>query len=97
MDSGILISYELNKLPLPERCRIYRKLNGWKDKSQYSKYSYDRKGILSSIPHILVNRCVLIAGKEEADKIISFLKENNAEVFVRDIILTKQDIEKLSK
>ena len=72
-------------------------INGWKDKSQYSKYSYDRKGILSSIPHILVNRCVLIAGKEEADKIISFLKENNAEVFVRDIILTKQDIEKLSK
>jgi len=97
MDSGILISYELNKLPPPERYRIYRKLNGWKDKSQYSKYSYDRKGILSSIPHILVNRCVLIAGKEEADKIISFLKENNAEVFVRDIILTKQDIEKLSK
>jgi len=70
-------------------------LNGWKDKSQHSKYTYDRKGILSSIPHILINRCVLIVGKEDADKIISFLNENNAEVFVREIILKKSDIENL--
>ena len=97
MNSGTLISYKLNKLPPQERCKIYRKLNGWKDKSQHSKYTYDREGILSSIPHILVNRCVLITGKDGADKIISFLNENKAEVFVRDIILKEQDTDKLSK
>ena len=42
-----------------------------------------------------INRCVLIVGKEDADKIISFLNENNAEVFVREIILKKSDIENL--
>lgn len=97
MDIGTLISYKLNKLHLPERCRIYRKLSGWKDKSQYSRYSYDRKGVLSNIPHIFVNRGVLIIRKEDADKIVSFLNENNAEVFVRDILLKKSDIEKLAK
>ena len=97
MDSGTLISYKLNKLPPQERCKLYRKLNGWKDKSQYSKYTYNREGILSSIPQILVNRCVLIVRKEDAGKIISFLNENNAEVFVREIILKRSDIEKLVK
>ena len=95
MDSGTLISYKLNKLPPQERCKIYRKLNGWKDKSQHSKYTYDRKGILSSTPHILVNRCVLIVRKEDANKIISFLDENNVGVFAREIILYKSDIENL--
>ena len=95
METGTLISYKLNKLPPQERCKIYRKLNGWKDKSQHSKYTYDRKGILSSTPHIPINRCVLIVRKESAGKIISFLDENNAEVFVREIILKKSDIEKL--
>lgn len=97
MGLGTLISYKLNKLPSQERCKIYRKLNGWKDKSQHSKYTYDRKGILSSIPHILINRCVLIVGKEDADKLIFFLNENKAEVFVRDIILNKSDMKKLMK
>ena len=95
MDSGTLISYKLNKLPSQERCKIYRKLNGWKDKSQHSKYTYDRKGILSSIPHIPVNRCVLIVRNENASKIISFLNENNAGVFAREIILDKSDMENL--
>ena len=97
MDTGTLISYKLDKLPHPERCRICRKFYGWKDKSQYSKYTYNRKGLLSEIQYILVNRSVLIVRKEDADKIISFLKKNKAEVFVRDIILNKSDIKKLSK
>ena len=97
MKFGTLISYKLNKLPPPKRCKIYRALNGWKDKSQYSKYSYNRKGFLSDIPHIFVNRCVLIVRKDDVDEIISFLNENNAEVFTRDVILTESDIEKLSK
>lgn len=95
METGTLISYKLNKLPPQERCKIYRKLNGWKDKSQHSRYTYNREGILSNIPNIPVNRCVLIVRKEGAGKIISFLNENNAEIFVREIILKKTDIEKL--
>lgn len=97
MKFGTLISYKLNKLPLPKRCKIYRALNGWKDKSQYSKYSYNRTGVLSDVPHIFVNRCVLIVRKDYVDEIISFLNENNVEVFTRDVILTESDIEKLSK
>ena len=95
MELGTLISYKLSKLPPPERCKIYRKLNGWKDKSQHSKYTYNRKGLLTDIPHITVNRCVLIVKKEDANEIISFLNENNAEVFIRDILLKQSDIKKL--
>ena len=97
MDTGTLISYKVKRLPAPERCKIYRKLYGWMDKSQYSKYTYNREGLLSNIPHIPVNRSVLIVKKEDSEIVISFLKENKAEVFTRDIILNKSDIEKLSK
>ena len=97
MKIGALISYKLNKLPLPERCRIYRKFNGWKDKSQHSKYTYNRKGLVSDIPHITVNRCVLIVKKEDVNEITSFLNENNAEVFMRDILLKQSDIKKLGE
>ena len=97
MTTGILISYKVNRLPQPERCRIYRKLYGWKDKSQHSKYTYNRKGILSNLPYIPVNRSVLIVKKEDADRVISFLNENDAEVFVRNIILNNLDIKELSK
>ena len=97
MNFGTLVSYRLNRLPAPERCRIYREFHGWRDKSQYSKYTYDRKGLLNDIPHVLINRCVLITKKQDARKIIFFLKENKADVFVRDIILTKSDLEVLSK
>jgi len=97
MKLGALVSYKLNRLPAPERCRIYREFHGWRDKSQYSKYTYNRKGLLNDIPHIVINRCVLIAKKQDAGRIISFLKENNVDVFVRDIILTKSDIKVLSK
>ena len=97
MKLGALVSYKLNRLPAPERCRIYREFHGWRDKSQYSKYTYNRKGLLNDIPHVVINRCVLITKKQDAGRIISFLKENNADVFVRDIILTKSDIKVLSK
>lgn len=97
MKIGTLVSYKLNRLPAPERCRIYREFHGWRDKSQYSRYTYDRRGLLDDIPHVLVNRCVLIARKQDAGRIISFLKENKADVFVRDIVLTRSDIEVLSK
>ncbi len=97
MELGTLISYRLNKLPLPKRCRIYRNLNGWKDKSQYSKYTYNRKGLINDIPHIIVNRCVLIVKKEDAHKLISFFKENDVTVFVRDIVLDVSDLKNLNE
>ncbi len=99
-EKGIIIAFKNKpKTPAKEIKRFCNRLYGYKDHSQKSKYLYERKGLLDDIPHILINpiRSIIIVKKENAEKILDFLKEFDTEVYTKEIKLEKEDIKKLEK
>ena len=56
------------------------------------KYRYRRKGLLDHIPHRKLIRGVLIIPSEHSDEVMAFLDIYTAEVYVRDVVLTSDDI-----
>ncbi len=99
-DRGIIIAFRNRpKTPAKEIKRFCNRLFGYKDHSQKGKYLYERKGLLDEIPHILINpiRSVVIVKKENAEKIVDFLKEFDAEVYTKEIKLEKEELKKLEK
>ncbi len=77
-----------NQKSLNQFCK---KFYGQDTSSHGGKYRYRRKGLLDAIPHIKLIGGVLIVSTENADKIIQFLKDYGAELFVRDGILLPED------
>src|SRR5659263_746261 len=77
--------------------RFCNRVYGYKDHSQKGKYVYERKGLLDEIPNILINpiRSLIIVKKNDAEKVLEFLKEFDTEVFFKEIKLQKEDLEKL--
>ncbi len=68
---------------------------GQETSSHKGRYRYRREGLLDSIPHIRLIRGVVIVSKNDADRVVHFLKENRAEFFARDVILLPEDEEAL--
>jgi len=52
---------------------------------------YRRKGLLDEIPHVKLIRGVIIVSTRDVKEVTKFLREFNAEVHVRNIVLTPQD------
>ena len=72
--------------------RFCRRFYGYLDHSHNNKYRYQRKGFLDDFPHLRLQSGVIVVKKEDAREILSFIKSYNAEIFMRDIILTKRDL-----
>ncbi len=95
MEPGVLVGLVINpKLKAAQRARLFRQLYGWKDKSQFGKYEYNRDGLLSNVPHVKLMRGVFIVRKRDKKKITGFLKDK-AEVVIRLVVLTAADRKKL--
>jgi len=80
-----------------ERSRFFREFYGYVDRSHYGKYRYKRKGLLDEVPHLSPARSVVIMMSVDAEKVISFLKSRDAEVFDRAIELEDEDVRKLGE
>ncbi|RLE15146.1 hypothetical protein DRJ04_00955 [Candidatus Aerophobetes bacterium] len=92
---GRIIIYKIKKeLPPGIKSRISQKLLGYKDKSNFGKYTYKREGLLDKIPHLSPIRGVIIVRGKDYKKIFEFLKDK-ADIFSRRIILTGKDKKKL--
>lgn len=97
-EEGVIIAFRNKPKTEPKDMkRFCNRFYGYKDHSQKGKYIYERKGILDEIPNILINpiRSVIIVKKKDAEKIIEFLKEFDAEIFFKEIKLQKEEVEKL--
>ena len=96
-DTGCLITFKLRKeIESTARTRFFRKLYGCKDKSNYGKYTYERKGVLDEIPHIKLARAVIIVRNEDKEKLLEFLK-GKVDVSMRKVTLEKEDTVKLNR
>lgn len=71
--------------------RFCQKFYGQDTSSHGGKYRYHKKGLLEDIPHVKLIRSVIIVSTRDAKEVIKFLREFNAEVHVRDVILTPED------
>ena len=95
-NTGLIIIYKLEGLSQIDRDKVCRRLLGRTVKTHKGKYTHRVKGILDDVPHIRVGNGILIIDKTNEIKLSNFLEENKVKnVFIRDIILTKSDINKL--
>ena len=93
---GLIIIYRLIGISQIDRDKLCRKLLGRTVKTHKGKYTHHVKGLLDDIPHIRIGRGILIINKTDEANVSNFLKEQGVEdMFIRDIILTKEDISKL--
>lgn len=69
-----LISYDLTNLIQWKKVAVNRKLFGYIEYSNNSKYKYKRKGILEYIPHIKVAKSVIIVREANFPQLIKNLK-----------------------
>jgi lipoate-protein ligase A len=89
---GMLIAFRIYKNTDARTVnRFCQKFYGQAVSSHGGKYHYHRKGLLEDIPHVKLIRSVIIVSTRDADKVIRFLREFNAEVHVRDVTLTHED------
>ncbi len=96
--TGSIIIYKLTGLSQIGRDKLCRKLLGRTVKTHKGKYTHSIKGLLDNIPHIHIGRGVIIINKTDEIILSNFLNEHKvAEVFIRDIILTDDDVNKLQK
>ena len=75
-----LICYSLRGLTAAERVAFGRRIYGFKDHSNNNKYSYERAGIMESVPHRKILDCVIIVNDSDAQKIVKTMKSCKATV-----------------
>jgi hypothetical protein len=93
---GSIIIYGLEGLCQIERDKFCRQLLGRTVKSHHGKYTHRVRGLLDNIPHIRVGRGIIIVDKPDKKRLVDFFRYYGIQdVFVRDIILTKTDIQEL--
>lgn len=95
--NGKIICYNIKSSSISRRDtnRFLQELAGQDNKSNYGKYSYHRRGLLDDIPHIKPVRSVIIVSSNEIAAIIDLFKRYKINTYIRDIILTKEDIARL--
>ena len=96
--TATLITYELNGKDMTKSqvSLFHKRLYGYTDSSHGGKYTYQRKGLLSDIPHLNPSRSVIIIPKGESKKVLGFLEEYGAKVFSVDVILNAMQSAALS-
>ncbi|PIW88069.1 MAG: hypothetical protein COZ94_01755 [Nitrospirae bacterium CG_4_8_14_3_um_filter_41_47] len=95
---GSIIIYALKGLDQIERDKFCRELLGRTVRTHHGKYKHHVKGLLDTIPHIRITRSVIIVEKVNKQNISNFFEECGVkEVFIRDLILTNEDIRRIKK
>ena len=73
MSKKVIITYSLRKVKKP--LKITRKIYGYTEYSNYSKYKYDRPGILTDIEYEKLFRACVMIDKKDADPVIEEFKK----------------------
>ncbi len=90
---GYLIAYRLPKgIPNRVYTKFQKKFFGQETSSHSGRYRYRRSGLLDDVPHRNLIRGVLVVNEKDMDHVVDFLKEYDAEVHVRIVQLTEEDI-----
>ena len=69
-----------------EVSKFYRELYGYRNCSHYGRYHTQIKGVLDGVRSIRYANGVFMVRKEDARKVLRFLKDNGATVTVWDVL-----------
>ena len=99
MATGVLIAFTLPRkqkgLTMASASKFYRKLYGYKNSSCYGRYHTYVKGLLDEIKSVRYFNSVIIVRKGDSRKILSFLKENNADLRTWEVKLKSNEAKSL--
>ena len=96
-EKGILVVMKFTRLCSKEKAKIFRLLYGYSGSSNYGRYSYPKKGILSSLPHIKLTRGVFILRKGDEKVLKNALKGKDVSLETREIELNSDDLKILGR
>jgi hypothetical protein len=77
--------------------RFVQKLYGQDVTSHGGKYRSHKYGLLESIPHIKLQRGVIILLEKDLEAVLNFLNQYKTEIQLREVILTHEDEKTLTK
>ena len=81
-----IICYSLGNIKPKKRTKFNKELYGYIDKSNHSKYTYKREGLLEKIPNIKLARAVVVIRPSDEQEVIKVLKQIKAKYSSYDII-----------
>jgi len=84
-----LITYSTENLGSTQRSIISKRISGYIDKSNNSRYTYKRKGLIEGIPHIKVANKTFILKKKDFPAIRKKLKKLGVKIKVWNIEIKK--------
>jgi len=77
---AVLITYSAKGLDKTEASKLSKILIGYTDRSNKSKYIYQRKGLLKPENSIIISKSTFIVKKQLLKEIISFILTKKAKV-----------------
>jgi hypothetical protein len=84
---ALIVSYTLEKAKPHQKIIIHRLLYGYRDHSNNSSYSYERKGLIEHYSGTKLNRGVFIIPYKFKDNIIPLLRKNKANFKIIPVVL----------
>ena len=88
MVKKVIIAYSLENVKTP--LKITRKIYGYTEYSNYSKYKYKREGILSNIKYEKLFRACIMIDDKDADEIIEEFKKLEIKIIILYVDLKKR-------
>ena len=80
-----LLTYTTEKLTPTQRSILSKRMNGYIDKSNKTKYTYERKSALATIPHIKISKKTFIIRTKDFTKLNQLLTKHKVTVKSWDI------------
>lgn len=84
-----LVTYTTENLNYSEKSKLSKKMFGYKDKSNSSKYIYRREGILSSKLHVKICNNTFLIAKSDWPPVKNELLERKATIKEWDITIDR--------
>ena len=88
MDNQIIITYSLAKKKNP--LELTRKIYGYTEFSNNSKYKYERKGILSDIKYEKLSKGCIMIDKKDEEQITNAFRKLKLKIQILEINLIKR-------
>ena len=84
-----IFTYSTERLNSTQKSILSKRINGYIDKSNGSRYTYKRKGIFGKLPHIKITKKAFIIREQDFLHISKILKRYGATLKSWDIDIKK--------
>lgn len=89
-----IITYETKGMSNTKRSIISKRIFGYIDRTKGSQYTYRRKGILESIPHVVITKKTFVVISADTTKVKKIVKDHGATVKSWEIEIKWKEMKK---